>query len=256
MSFIQAKRVWKEYDNAVIIENLNVSIEKGEFCTIVGASGCGKSTFLRMILGQETPTQGTLLFDGEPVCDEPSEERGVVFQRYSVFPHLTALENVMLGLEFESSPWIGKIWGKKRRQVKEQAMAILNLVGLSHAYNKYPEMLSGGMQQRLAISQALIKKPKVLLLDEPFGALDPGIRKDMHELVLKLWKETGLTILMVTHDLKEGFYLGTRLMVFDKIKVDPQEPNAFGAAITYDLELREADIPQDIISSYQNASAA
>ncbi len=251
MSFILARRIWKEYNDIVVIENLNLSIKEGEFCTIVGASGCGKSTFLRMILGQETPTRGTIIFDGNPLRDEPCEDRGVVFQKYSVFPHLTALENVMLGLEFESPPFMGRLWGTQRKQAREKAMNMLNSVGLAGAYNKYPSMLSGGMQQRLALAQTLIKKPKVLLLDEPFGALDPGIRKDMHELVLQLWKEIGLTILMVTHDLKEGFFLGTRLLVFDKIRVDEQEPNAFGAAITYDVPLKEAPITNDILTSIQ-----
>ncbi|MEK1837160.1 MAG: ATP-binding cassette domain-containing protein, partial [Pseudomonas sp.] len=103
--------------------------------------------------------------------------------------------------------------------------------------DKYPAQLSGGMQQRLAIAQALIMKPRVLLLDEPFGALDPGIRKDMHGLLLELWRETQLTVFMVTHDLSEGFSLGTRLLVFDKVRIDPHAPGAYGARITYDIPL-------------------
>jgi len=108
-------------------------------------------------------------------------------------------------------------------------------VGLDHAADKYPHELSGGMQQRLALAQALIKRPRILLLDEPFGALDPGIRADMHKLVLSLWKEQNLTVFMITHDITEGFYLGTRLWVFDKPRLDPQAPNAYGAKVTYDL---------------------
>ena len=118
---------------------------------------------------------------------------------------------------------------------------MLQLVGLEHAYNKYPHELSGGMQQRLAIAQALMKQPKVLLLDEPFGALDPGIRADMHQLILDIWQKTHVTIFMITHDLKEGFYLGTRLWVFDKVRHDAQAPSAYGATITYDIPVGHTD---------------
>jgi NitT/TauT family transport system ATP-binding protein len=119
----------------------------------------------------------------------------------------------------------------------EEAKALLQAVGLSHALDQYPAALSGGMQQRLALAQALMAKPRILLLDEPFGALDPGIRADMHQLILTLWQQTGLTIFMITHDLKEGFSLGTRLWVFDKRRHDAQAPHRYGAAITYDLPL-------------------
>ena len=114
---------------------------------------------------------------------------------------------------------------------------MLHRVGLGHALARYPNQLSGGMQQRLAIAQALITRPRMLLLDEPFGALDPGIRKDMHALLLELWREARLTVFMVTHDLSEGFHLGTRLLVFDKVRIDPQAPQAYGARITYDIPL-------------------
>ena len=113
---------------------------------------------------------------------------------------------------------------------------MLHRVGLGHALARYPNQLSGGMQQRLAIAQALITRPRMLLLDEPFGALDPGIRKDMHALLLELWREARLTVFMVTHDLSEGFHLGTRLLVFDKVRIDPQAPQ-HGARITYDIPL-------------------
>ena len=126
---------------------------------------------------------------------------------------------------------------------------MLDAVGLSHALHKYPFELSGGMQQRLAIAQSLVKQPRVLLLDEPFGALDPGIRKDMHALILKLWRDTGVTIFMITHDLEEGFYLGTRLWVFDKTRIDPHAPNRFGARITFDIPVGrcQPELLKDII---------
>jgi NitT/TauT family transport system ATP-binding protein len=146
-------------------------------------------------------------------------------------------DNVAIGLELPRSPLLGRLFGAAKREARAQAEAVLRKVGLGHALDKYPSQLSGGMQQRLAIAQALIMKPRVLLLDEPFGALDPGIRKDMHALLLELWSETRPTVFMVTHDLSEGFSLGTRLLVFDKTRVDPHAPNAFGARITYDIPL-------------------
>ena len=238
-AFIQVKNVWQEYGEQVVLERLNLNVQEGEFCTLVGASGCGKSTFLRMLLGQETPSRGEILLDGKPLTAEPDPSRGVVFQRYSVFPHLTVLDNVALGLELPRSPLLGRLFGSAKRQARERSAELLKKVGLGHALDKYPSALSGGMQQRLAIAQALIMRPRVLLLDEPFGALDPGIRKDMHHLLLELWKETGLTVFMVTHDLSEGFSLGTRLLVFDKVRLDPHAPQAYGARITYDIPLNE-----------------
>ncbi|MCF5469750.1 ABC transporter ATP-binding protein [Pseudomonas syringae] len=237
MSFIRVRNVWQQYDDQVVLEGLNLDVAEGEFCTLVGASGCGKSTFLRLLLGQETPSRGSITLDGEALASEPDASRGVVFQRYSVFPHLSVLDNVALGLELPRSPLLGRLFGQAKSQAREHAAQLLEKVGLSHALDKYPTQLSGGMQQRLAIAQALIMKPRVLLLDEPFGALDPGIRKDMHHLLLDLWRETKLTVFMVTHDLSEGFNLGTRLLVFDKVRHDPHEPGAYGARITYDIPL-------------------
>ncbi|MET3232984.1 UNVERIFIED_ORG: NitT/TauT family transport system ATP-binding protein [Burkholderia sp. 1263] len=234
---IEVRNVWKSYGDQVVLERLDLRIEAGEFCSMVGASGCGKSTFLRLLLGQERATRGEILLDGEPLPAEPDAHRGVVFQRYSVFGHLSVLRNVMLGLELPRAKLTGRLFGAKRRAARDEAVAMLERVGLGASLDKYPQHLSGGMQQRLAIAQALMMKPRVLLLDEPFGALDPGIRKDMHDLLLGLWRETKLTIFMVTHDLKEGFTLGSRVLVFDKVRVDPQAPGAYGARITYNIPL-------------------
>lgn len=234
---IQAKNITKQYGNDIILESVNVTVEEGEFITLVGASGCGKSTFLKMILGIEQASTGELLLDGESIPNEPGPDRGIVFQQYSVFPHMTVLENVIAAKGFQKSSITGYLFGKERKEAKQEATEMLEQVGLSHALNRYPDELSGGMRQRLAIAQALICKPRILLLDEPFGALDPGIRADMHALVLDLWRKHKLTVFMVTHDLKEGFYLGSRLWVFDKIRHDEQAPNAYGASITYDLPL-------------------
>ncbi len=234
---IEIKNVWKTYPDQVVLEGLRLKIAVGEFCVIVGASGCGKTTFLRMLLGEEAPSRGQLLLDGVALPQEPGPDRGIMFQRYSVFPHLTVIENVMLGLEFKAAPVLARLWGRARRDVGAQARTLLEQVGLGDSLQRYASELSGGMQQRLALAQSLITRPRVLLLDEPFGALDPGIRADMHVLIKQLWREHGLTILMVTHDLKEGFALATRLLVFDKVRHDAQGPQAYGARVTYDLPL-------------------
>ncbi|SFJ97884.1 ABC transporter ATP-binding protein [Methylophaga sulfidovorans] len=239
MNNIELKKLWKEYGDNVVLENINLTVKAGEFITLVGASGCGKTTFLKMLLGTEKPSRGQLLLDGDPIRDEPDADRGIVFQRYSVFPHLNVIENVMLGVELGESRLLGRCFGSKRRKVRAQAQEMLELVGLGHVAKQYPTSLSGGMQQRLAIAQALIKQPKVLLLDEPFGALDPGIRSDMHALILDIWQKTGITIFMITHDLTEGFYLGTRLLVFDKHRIDPDNPNRYGASITFDIPVAD-----------------
>lgn len=240
-AFIELNRISKHYDDNVVLESLSTTVAEGEFVTLVGASGCGKSTFLKLLLGTERASSGELLMAGRPIAQEPSPERGIVFQKYSVFPHLNVRENVALGLEFERSARLGRLFGSARKEALQQAEEWLEAVGLDQALDQYPHELSGGMQQRLALAQALIKKPKVLLLDEPFGALDPGIRKDMHELVLGLWKKYQLTVFMVTHDLREGFHLGSRLWVFDKVRHDPHAPNRFGSTITFDLPLRSQD---------------
>ncbi len=238
MSYVEAKNIWVAYGGVSILERVSLSVERGTFCTIVGASGCGKSTFLRLLLGQEKAMRGAVYVDGEKVPEEPTPERGIVFQRYSVFPHLTVLQNLIVPAEFGEAPLTGRLFGRAYARAREEAMAMLRHIGIAHAADLYPAQLSGGMQQRLAIAQALMKHPKILLLDEPFGALDPGIRADMQALLLSIWRETGMTIFMVTHDIAEAFRLGTRLVVFDKVRHDPQHPAAYGATITYDLRLK------------------
>jgi NitT/TauT family transport system ATP-binding protein len=238
MTQVTVKHLWKEYGNQVVLENVNLQINDHEFVTIVGASGCGKTTFLKMLLGVEAPSRGQFLIDGTPLPGEPGPDRGIVFQRYSLFPHLTVLENLLLGLELQSAPLLGRLYGARRRCALDKALPLLEAIGLASAADKFPAQLSGGMQQRLSIAQSVICEPKILLLDEPFGALDPGITADMHRLILELWNTHKMTIFMVTHDLKESFELGTRLLVFDKVRSDPQAPEAFGATITYNIPLK------------------
>ena len=241
MTSIIVDKVWKEYGDHVVLERINLDIAPRSFVALVGPSGCGKTTFLRMLLGDENPTRGQILLDGVPLKPEPDADRSVVFQRYSVFPHLTVIENVMLGPELQSSQFLGRLFGQKRAAVKADAMALLAKVGLAGHENKYPSSLSGGMQQRLALAQALMCKPKVLLLDEPFGALDPGIRAEIHVLIRRIWNASDLTVVMVTHDLSEAFRLATRVIAFERPRKRPEELERYGTTLSGDLKV-ETDV--------------
>lgn len=249
MSFVSVRDVFQSYGGRPILERVNLDVTEGEFISIVGASGCGKSTFLRMLLAEERPTRGAITIDGGAPAVEPGLERGVVFQKYSVFPHLTVRQNIVAGEGFQTGS--GRLRGAKRKAALERADAMLDRIGLNHVADQFPASLSGGMQQRLAIGQALTAKPRILLLDEPFGALDPGTRLSMHQFLTELRAETKMTVFMVTHDLEEGFKLGDRVLVFDKPRWDPHDPGAFGATITYDFDARDRGIPfQRILDLY------
>jgi NitT/TauT family transport system ATP-binding protein len=243
MSGLVIDKLWKEYGDQIVLENISLVIEPRAFVALVGPSGCGKTTFLRMLLGQERPTRGTITLDGQPLPMEPGPDRGVVYQRYSVFPHLTVLGNVMLGPEMQASRVLGRQFGTAKRKLADDARALLAEVGLSGSEGKYPAQLSGGMQQRLALAQALLMKPRVLLLDEPFGALDPGIRADIHKLMRKLWNTSDLTVVMVTHDLREAFTLATRVIAFERRRDRPEERERYGASITRDIAIWPPRIP-------------
>ena len=172
-----------------------------------------------------------------------------------MFPHLTVLGNVLVAFEFESSPVLARLRGGARREALAKSAALLAEVGLEAHLDKYPSALSGGMQQRLAIAQALARRPRVLLLDEPFGALDPGTRVQMHALIRKLWRACGTTVIMVTHDIKEAFDLGTRLIALDRVRNDPQAAGRYGATITYDLDLKR-DGPVPVLGFLKNSARA
>jgi NitT/TauT family transport system ATP-binding protein len=236
-AMLSLRNIWVEYGDKVVLERLNLDIEAGSFVSIVGPSGAGKSSLLRILLGQEVPTRGAIMLDDAPLSQECGPDRGVVFQRYSVFPHLSVLNNTLFGLECAQAPITARLFGGRRRAAIAQAEEMLAAVGLSDSLHLYPAQMSGGMQQRLAIAQALIKRPRILLLDEPFGALDPGIRADMHELITRLWSDYALTVIMVTHDIREAFSLGTRVLTLDKRRRDAQAPHRFGATVVYDLPL-------------------
>jgi NitT/TauT family transport system ATP-binding protein len=192
------------------IEDISFVVEDlpniGELVTIVGPSGCGKSTMLRTIAGLKPhfpPTKGEVLVFGKPV-HEPGPDRGLVDQKYSLLPHLNVLENVAFGL---------KLKGRPRSERLDRAQEWVKKVGLEGSEKKFPSELSGGMQQRVALAATLILGPRILLMDEPFGALDPGIRLRMQELLMELWKEQEATVFLVTHSVEEAVYLGDRVFL-------------------------------------------
>lgn len=208
------KNVTKKFGPAhaskVAIQDVSFVVEDapnvGELVTIVGPSGCGKSTLLRIIAGLKPhfpPTHGEALIFDKPVL-EAGPDRGLVDQKYSLLPHLTVLENIAFGL---------KLRAVSRRERRERAQTWVKKVGLEGSEDKYPAELSGGMQQRVSIAATLILGPRILLMDEPFGALDPGIRLRMQELLIQLWAEQQATVFLVTHSVEEAVYLGDRVFV-------------------------------------------
>jgi NitT/TauT family transport system ATP-binding protein len=208
--------VYKSYGSKLVLDDIDLAVAAGEIVTVVGPSGCGKSTLLRLILGQELHSSGTVLVDGQP-CGFADRSRGIVYQKYSLYPHLNVLDNVLLGLRLSCG--VFERW-RRRKAFEDEAMTYLARMGLQEHARKYPHELSGGMRQRVAIAQSLIIKPKILLMDEPFGALDPGSRENMQIFLLELWEEFGMTIFFVTHDLEEAVFLGTRIIVLSQHYTD------------------------------------
>lgn len=188
-----------------VLQGINLDVRPGEFVSILGASGCGKSTLLRLIVGLETEYQGEIKLDGKPVVGT-SLERGIVFQDHRLFPWMTLRQNIALALKNHALPP-----SEKDRLVTEH-IALVNLTGFENAY---PHQLSGGMAQRAAIARALINKPKVLLLDEPLGALDALTRVHLQHELQRIWVQQRCTVIMVTHDIEEALYLGDRVIVMD-----------------------------------------
>jgi NitT/TauT family transport system ATP-binding protein len=231
------ENVSKAYGPKTVLNDIDLAVSEQEFCTVVGPSGCGKSTLLRLILGQEQASGGRLLMQGEPV-GFPGPDRGIVYQRYSLFPHLTILDNILLGKQL-SRPFFKSLKGRKSD--RDEAMQYLQSVQLADHARKYPHQLSGGMQQRVAIAQALIMKPRILLMDEPFGALDPGTRELMQMLILELWEAYDMTVFFVTHDLEEAVFLGTRILVLSQFYTHEKDhaPGTLkGARIVADYPLK------------------
>jgi NitT/TauT family transport system ATP-binding protein len=190
-------------DAVVALDGVDLAVPTGGFVSLLGTSGCGKSTLLGIIAGLEAPTSGRVTVEGDVVVG-PGPDRGVVFQGYSLFPWRTVAENVAFGLECAG---VGRAEGGRR------VAEMLGIVGLSEFSGRLPRDLSGGMRQRVAIARALVTEPDVLLLDEPFGALDARTRRSLHEFLLSVWHRTGATVLMVTHDVGEAVYLSERVAV-------------------------------------------
>ncbi|WOB41855.1 ATP-binding cassette domain-containing protein [Thermoleptolyngbya oregonensis NK1-22] len=188
-----------------VLEDVNLSIQAGEFICVIGHSGCGKSTLLNMVSGFSTPTTGSVLLKGVPIV-KPGPDRMVVFQNYSLLPWLTAFENVYLAVD---AVYPEKPEAQKRAIARDH----LALVGLSDAMDKKPPQLSGGMKQRVAIARALATRPEVLILDEPFGALDAITKEELQEELLTIWNEHRCTVLMITHDIDEALFLADRLVM-------------------------------------------
>src|SRR5579875_436063 len=185
------------------IEGVSFDVEPGEFFVLVGPSGCGKSTLLDLIAGLTTPAAGEVLLDGRPITG-PGLDRGVVFQQYALFPWRTAQANVEFGLEMK---------GLNRGQRAERAREVLELVGLAQFADRYPHELSGGMKQRVAIARSLAYEPDVLLMDEPYAALDAQTRESLQDELLGIWRRTGTTVVFITHGIDEAVYLGQRVGV-------------------------------------------
>ncbi|MCT7984784.1 nitrate ABC transporter ATP-binding protein [Laspinema sp. A4] len=188
-----------------VLDNIQLTVREGEFICLIGHSGCGKSTLLDMVSGFRQPSEGLVLLEGQRI-QEPGPDRMVVFQNYALLPWLTAYENIFLA--------VNSVFPKlKQREKAAIVREHLELVGLSDAADKKPKELSGGMKQRVSIARALAVRPKVLILDEPFGALDPITREELQEELLRIWADHKVTVLMITHDIDEALFLGDRLVM-------------------------------------------
>jgi ABC-type Fe3+/spermidine/putrescine transport system ATPase subunit len=210
---VTLRGVTKRFDDLVAVDELDLDVRDGEFVALLGPSGCGKTTTLRMIAGFEEPTEGEIVIDGAPVVGVPPHRRQVntVFQQYALFPHMSVLDNVAYGL---------KQRGMRKRERHAKAAEALSLVHLEGRERSRPNQLSGGQQQRVALARALVLEPKVLLLDEPLGALDQKLRKAMQIELKRLQREVGITFVFVTHDQEEAMAMADRIAVMNEGRVE------------------------------------
>ena len=202
------------------LDDVSLSVAHNTFSMIVGPSGCGKSTLLRLVAGLDAPTSGSLMLDGEPICG-PSADRGMVFQSYTLFPWLTVRENVMFG------PKLKRLPKAECADIADRLIAAVHLNGFEHSF---PKELSGGMRQRVALARALANDPRILLMDEPFGALDSQTRQLMQELLLEIWQQQRKTVLFITHDIDEAVFLG------DEVHVMTARPGRIKSTLSIDIE--------------------
>jgi NitT/TauT family transport system ATP-binding protein len=224
---LQVSNICKRFGHGpqakLVLDQISFDLHGGEFLALVGSSGSGKSTVMRLIAGLERPSSGSISLDGRPIR-RPGSDRGMVFQKYSLYPWLTAAQNVAFGMELQQRP---------RQDIRERTAYFLEVVGLADSARLLPRELSGGMHQRVAIARALAAEPKVLLLDEPFGALDIQIRESMQEFLHQLWRQTGLTALLITHDLEEA------LLLAGKVHIMAPSPGRIVRSVTVDLDRGE-----------------
>ncbi len=244
-AFVEFQNVWLAYNEELVaqnhfaVEDINLQVKQGEFIAIVGPSGCGKSTFMKLTTGLKMPSKGSIWVDGQPVTG-PLKISGMAFQASSLLPWRTTLDNVLLPLEIVE-PYRSNFKQKKAEYV-ERARKLLNTVGLGGYEDKFPWQLSGGMQQRASICRALIHEPKMLLLDEPFGALDAFTREELWCILRDLWTEQKFNVILVTHDLRESVFLADTVYVMSKspgrfvVKREIDLPRPRDLEITYTPE--------------------
>ena len=231
------------YGPRVVLSSLSLRVRKGEFLSLVGPSGCGKSTLFRLITGEEKPQKGIVMVGGKPK-DGPGPDVGIVYQAYTLFPHLTVLGNVIHALMVRDTSIPERVFPRfssgfrgRVASVSKRAHEYLGMVKLADSGKKYPDELSGGMRQRVAIAQALVMEPQILLMDEPFGALDTFTREELQLDLRRVWEQTGMTILFVTHDLEEAIFVGTRIAVLSQhFHTDDPSHNG-GSRIVMDIPI-------------------
>ncbi len=205
---VEIKNVFKSYDDNLVLKNINLYINENEFVTLLGPSGCGKTTLLRLIGGFEDADQGTIFFNGRSILEVPAYERNIntVFQKYALFPHLNVYENIAFGLRIKKCP---------KEEIEQEVRRVLKLVKLEGFEKRHINKLSGGQQQRVAIARAVVNKPKLLLLDEPLGALDLKLRQDMQYELKAMQQKLGISFIFVTHDQEEALTMSDTVVVMD-----------------------------------------
>ncbi|GAA0106639.1 ABC transporter ATP-binding protein [Paraclostridium sordellii] len=230
-NIIELRNLSKRYDDNQVLDNLSLDIKKNEFLTLLGPSGCGKTTTLKIIAGFEYADEGKVLFEEKDITDIPPYERQIntVFQKYALFPHMNIYENIAFGLKIKKMP---------KDEIDKKVKEMLKLVALEGFENRQVESLSGGQQQRVAIARALVNEPKVLLLDEPLGALDLKLRKEMQMELKKIQKKLGITFIFVTHDQEEALTMSDKIIVMNKGKI------------------QQMGTPQDIYNEPENSFVA